>query len=743
MGLVEVFIANVFDIYPSSSFVESFLTDQSLNIAKILEHDFLKLSLVYSYIWQHIYKTYPTKRDFINFVNTLKIIPEACNLQYDKTFVEKCLNTFLHAKMGMIKHLDTLTIFNAIQAYVVDLGTSKFVEDELIKKWKYRFIGDDVETRGNLLMVFCSLYKSYVRPCIYEYQYNPITSNLNETILFNDLDDTYLTEHEKIQYTFYKDNHLMMKWIDQIAIWVDCNIGENILRSMIDSLGTEKNISLLNCQYKFHDPCFSFNVPPALQHMMPAVFSNFVYISDKNYPEVRSLSINKDHGIYYLHAQKPVENTENIDIVKSYDRYIITNLDHSTNKVRINKYIVLDPIPSLEESKIDVLCGPRTWNEWSERMKEAGLTCTMDSSKKTRYVVDLYQELDLLAFMSNGVVPIIGRQSNVFVKPLVTGYQVYNNPIDVITGEDEVVRKNIQKNLRFIKFIKSMDIFQFYWKQHIQLSCPSRTINSRNGLLLYMNFVYMYFAHRLDAIVGLEDKKSRNGQYCVVLVDNRPNPLSILSILFTLSNLNVMWGCKIYTSVKGMPYYTDALGDLCDVVHWPDLDVAKFHIDVYNNTLKSSSFWKSIGSQKTLIIQDDGILLKPGIDRFMKFDYIGASWVDSVANEYIKSNITEDLVGNGGFSLRTNELMIQVCDVFVKEKNWLFYKNITQIPEDVYFIYGLKKLGTAKLPTHKDGTEFASEEVCNMASLGVHKLWSYHISDITQTYFNNILQWKA
>jgi len=274
------------------------------------------------------------------------------------------------------------------------------------------------------------------------------------------------------------------------------------------------------------------------------------------------------------------------------------------------------------------------------------------------------------------------------------------------------------------------------------MSCQFRSINSRNGLLIYLNFVILYFFKKLENIIGLEDKNSRSKNYKVVILDNRPNILSVMSVLFTLANLNIMWSCKVYTSTSAKSYYDELLGDLAEIEIHPDLDVKKFHIDVYNNILKSSEFWKSIDSYKTLIIQDDGILLRPGMDRFINYDYIGASWVDNVANEYIKTNISDDLVGNGGFSLRTNDAMIAVTDKFVIEKQWLFYKNLTQIPEDVYFIYGLKQLKTYKLPDFKTGTEFASEQIFNNMSLGTHKIWAYHMGEISQNFFDAILQEK-
>jgi hypothetical protein len=413
-------------------------------------------------------------------------------------------------------------------------------------------------------------------------------------------------------------------------------------------------------------------------------------------------------------------------------------MDFSTSKARINKYFVLDPAPPLG-ARVQVLCGPTTYNLYKDDLEAAGYKTSNDQTCSPEYVIDLYQELDLSSYMANGAVPIAGKEYNMCIVPFVTGLSCQGNPVEILKKIDPVVLNNMRAHIKTFTFLKDRSVYEYYIKKHLELSCPCRTINSRNGMLLYLNFVYLYFMRNLAKIVGLEDKASRDSQYKVVLLDNRANPLSVFSVLFTLSNLNVGWSCKVYTSASAIGYYEKFIGRVADVVHLPALDTPRFHIDIYNNILKSSDFWKSIKSIKTLIIQDDGVLLRQGIERFMEYDFVGASWVDNVANQYIKENITSDLVGNGGFSLRTNSHMIDICENFKKEKSWLFYKNITQIPEDVYFVYGLKRSPGVNMPSFQVGTEFASEEVCNMASIGVHKLWSYHIADVTQKFLNSLL----
>jgi hypothetical protein len=82
-------------------------------------------------------------------------------------------------------------------------------------------------------------------------------------------------------------------------------------------------------------------------------------------------------------------------------------------------------------------------------------------------------------------------------------------------------------------------------------------------------------------------------------------------------------------------------------------------------------------------------------------------------------------VGNGGFSLRTISLMKKICTECVDEKNWLFFHNLNNIPEDVYFVKCVIDKG-GKIPIFKQAICFASEEVIYDACLGFHKVWAYH-----------------
>ena len=73
----------------------------------------------------------------------------------------------------------------------------------------------------------------------------------------------------------------------------------------------------------------------------------------------------------------------------------------------------------------------------------------------------------------------------------------------------------------------------------------------------------------------------------------------------------------------------------------------------HSEYMETSGFWKNVKGEKALIFQTDSLLLRSGIDEFLSYDYVGAPWRKPKENQ---------LVGNGGLSLRTVSKMIEICE---------------------------------------------------------------------------------
>ena len=128
----------------------------------------------------------------------------------------------------------------------------------------------------------------------------------------------------------------------------------------------------------------------------------------------------------------------------------------------------------------------------------------------------------------------------------------------------------------------------------------------------------------------------------------------------------------------------------------------------YNKMLLSKSFWQRFQGEKLLIYQEDTMLFRNDIDRFLKYDYIGSPWIKSRKDLPIMG-------GNGGFSLRSKSIMIQ-CLSFLKGIPY-------SMKEDVFFsrVMFLRKIG--RLANFNTAREFSQERVSSDNPLGGHAFW--------------------
>lgn len=130
----------------------------------------------------------------------------------------------------------------------------------------------------------------------------------------------------------------------------------------------------------------------------------------------------------------------------------------------------------------------------------------------------------------------------------------------------------------------------------------------------------------------------------------------------------------------------------------------------YNKLLTSISFWESLlDYDRVLIFQHDSALLKKGIEKFKKWDYIGAPWK------------FQEHGGNGGLSLRNPKAMVE-C---IKKQQW----NPSLGNEDVYFCNLLVKMPEFKLADRNACRKFSCETIFQLGTLGYHAIEKYLTED--------------
>lgn len=218
--------------------------------------------------------------------------------------------------------------------------------------------------------------------------------------------------------------------------------------------------------------------------------------------------------------------------------------------------------------------------------------------------------------------------------------------------------------------------------------------------------------------------------HCVLLVDNRANIWSILACRITLMNLIPnTWDLVICTPPCNQEFYRNHLGD-CKFISNHRMDAHNFNPSMYSDLMKDSDIWAQLKPyDKCLVIQDDGMIIRPGIERsgVFKYDYTGAPWSDVAANQHLK-RYNNDLVGNGGCSLRTVEVMHRCCCVCEDLAHELWLNDTEIMPEDVFFSKAVGMVG-GTCATFAAARNFSSEQVLNPMSYGIHKIWPYHSPD--------------
>jgi hypothetical protein len=267
------------------------------------------------------------------------------------------------------------------------------------------------------------------------------------------------------------------------------------------------------------------------------------------------------------------------------------------------------------------------------------------------------------------------------------------------------------------------------------------------GQLLVQQFMVLY-AHARGLLHGagagrrferaLPPTNDRLGD--VVLIDTRENPWSVLSALMALDNLrDGAWGLRVFCSSRSRAFYERALrprvphADIQSAALGEHDDGGKFDMESYNALLKSSPFWRSLvgsGCRRVLLVQDDGVLSRPGMDRegspFMAVTcaYVGAPWMEHPSNGELQ-RLVPGMVGNGGLSLRRPDAMLRMCEQQERLSRSLFNGGLQPIPEDVFFASALGREGLTCDARLAEGFAFEERAPLTDTVLGFHKPWPY------------------
>lgn len=128
-----------------------------------------------------------------------------------------------------------------------------------------------------------------------------------------------------------------------------------------------------------------------------------------------------------------------------------------------------------------------------------------------------------------------------------------------------------------------------------------------------------------------------------------------------------------------------------------------------NYLLTDANFWLQVRGEKVLLFQIDSIMCPNSthnVTDFLQYDYVGAPWDIS----WFLFGET-DLVGNGGFSLRTRSKILQLLRALSYDPEY---------PEDVWYAKNLHKVN-ASIPSVDIAKTFSVESIFYEHPIAVHR----------------------
>lgn len=309
-----------------------------------------------------------------------------------------------------------------------------------------------------------------------------------------------------------------------------------------------------------------------------------------------------------------------------------------------------------------------------------------------------------------------------------------------LVNSSELNEKNIFKQNSVIEYFKinNESIYNIIINKKKDDALKLLDVKQRNQMLFrYICCNYL----NLIRIMKLPDIP-KNSKYEAVFIECRCFPHIEFLIRNSIYKLGEEWSHTVICGTTNYSYVLNIVSKISSNIRVIKVDSNNLSVTEYNKLLTSLKFWETLKGEKILIHQEDSLIFKNNIMDFVKWDYIGAPLP-------VGTNDTPNNVGNGGLSLRTKSIMIEIINKISPTEtkynsSTLSYMKINGLsypPEDVYFSKNMQDLKIGKVAHWNTASDFSSESHYNPNSFGGHKFWISN-SDWIQ-HINNSIFFKT
>ncbi len=203
----------------------------------------------------------------------------------------------------------------------------------------------------------------------------------------------------------------------------------------------------------------------------------------------------------------------------------------------------------------------------------------------------------------------------------------------------------------------------------------------------------------------------------------------------TIQKMGEGWGHVIACSSENRRQIVEICRHIDDGIEIVVLERGIASDNDYNNLCLGADIWRRLNCRKVLVYQADTIIMRPFDDRFLEYDYIGASWapgphLDNIRRTY---RIEDELLhGNGGLSLRSVDLMLQALRDNVFRERFLdvaLGDRLERVPEDLYFALYACRHGRYPMVSREFSIEPSAGHKESLddddAPFGYHKVYNF------------------
>jgi hypothetical protein len=282
-----------------------------------------------------------------------------------------------------------------------------------------------------------------------------------------------------------------------------------------------------------------------------------------------------------------------------------------------------------------------------------------------------------------------------------------NRKYKKITGIDNDNKDNEMIGCELINFLTFHNLTLDEYKTNVK-------VQFRFICYKYLNYIRCF---SLPDFVETSDFEA-------VCIEYRKLPHMEFLIRNNIIKLGNKWSHTIICGNLNYEYITDLCNSISRKIKVIKTNYNNLMPSEYSKFLTTIEFWNLLKGKKIIIYQEDSLIFKNNIDDFLYFDYIGAPWMQD-------KNDNKTGVGNGGFSLRTKEIMVKIINTISIEDtifntNTIEYMKNTKSffpPEDVYFTKNMEQYNIGILADRYHAMKFSTESVNYHDSLGGHTFW--------------------